>query len=124
MVSHKADQTATAGRTAGPVRCFKMVRNAKTEEPEQVMVYGASWCEHTTHVRRLLAQWGIRYHFIDIDKDHYAMCKVSAWNLGKLVTPAVTCGALENPRLLAPKDEELHAMLFLCQPVRVGPLIL
>ena len=101
-----------------------MVTNAKTEEPARVIVYGAEWCEKTTHIRRLLAQWGIRYHFIDIDRDHYAMCKVAAWNLGKLVTPAVTCGVLENPRLLAPKDEELHSMLFLCQPLRVGPLIL
>lgn len=101
-----------------------MIRYAKSEEPERVMVYGAAWSEETTHVRRLLTQWGIPHHYIDIDKDCYAKYKVARWNLGSLVMPAVTIGALENPRLLAPSEEELHAMLYSADLVRIGPLLL
>ena len=88
------------------------------------MVYGAAWCEETTYVRRLLTQWGVAHHYIDIDKDQFAMEKVARWNLGSLRTPAVTVGILENPRLIAPSDAELHGMLYTTEGVRVGPLLL
>lgn len=88
------------------------------------MVYGAAWCEETTRVRRLLTQWGIPFHYFDIDTDRYLRQKVARWNLGALVTPAVTVGALENPRMFAPTDEELHGVLYATEPSRVGPLLL
>ena len=88
------------------------------------MVYGAAWCENTTHVRRLLTDWGIDYHYIDIDNDGHALRKVARWSFGKLVTPAVSIGVLENPRLLGPKDAELHAMLFDRVKTRTSPFIL
>src|SRR5215212_1087048 len=101
-----------------------MIRRTTTEEPERVMVYGAPWCEDTSRVRRLLTQWVIPFHYIDINADNYAMAKVARWNLGALVTPAVTVGALENPRMFAPTDEELHGVLYTAELVRVGPLLL
>ena len=88
------------------------------------MVYGAAWCEDTTHVRRLLTQWGVQHHYIDIDRDQYAKDKVTRWNLGLSRTPVITIGALENPRLIAPSDSDLHGMLYTCESVRVGPLLL
>ncbi len=88
------------------------------------MVYGASWSEETQHVRRLLAQWGVPYHYIDIEREPYASDKVARWNLGELVLPAISIGVLENPRLIAPSDSELHGMLYASECVRVGPLLL
>lgn len=88
------------------------------------MVYGVPGCEDTLHIRRLLTQWGVAFHYIDIAQDEYAKSKVARWNLGELVTPVVSCGALENPRLIAPTDGELHGMLYNCEYVRIGPLLL
>jgi len=88
------------------------------------MVYGAAWCEDTAYIRRLLNQWGVAHHYIDIDKDEYAMEKVTRWNLGSLMTPVVSVGTLETPRLIAPTDAELHGMLYTAEGIRVGPLLL
>jgi glutaredoxin len=101
-----------------------MVSNRKTKEHGQVMVYGSAWCEQTTHVRRLLADWGVPHHYIDVDKDEYAFGKVARWNLGEPVIPVVSCGVLETPRLIAPSDAELHELLYVCSGARVGPLLL
>jgi len=88
------------------------------------MVYGVAWCEDTTHIRRLLTQWGVPHHYIDIEQDECAEAKVERWNLGSFAIPVVTVGALENPRLICPTDAELHGMLYDCDDVRVGPLLL
>lgn len=88
------------------------------------MVYGAAWCEDTTYIRRLLTQWGVAHHYIDIDNNAHAREKVARWNLGRLVTPVVSVGVLENPRLIAPTDGQLHGMLYTAEGVRVGPLLL
>jgi glutaredoxin len=102
-----------------------MIRQAKTEEPAHVMVYGAAWCEDSKRVCRLLDQWGVNFHYIDIDRNTYALHKVARWSFGDPVIPAVSCGPLENPRLIAPTDRQLHAMLYSeCSPPRVGPLLL
>jgi glutaredoxin len=101
-----------------------MIRHANSEEPERIMVYGAAWCEDTTRIRRLLDQWGTPYRYFDIDEDRYIRAKVEHWNLGCLVIPAVTYDALEDPRLFCPSDEDLHALVYSCHRVRVGPLLL
>src|SRR5689334_4894950 len=101
-----------------------MIRDLFTKEPARIMVYGAGWSEETSHIRRLLAQWGVAYHYMDISNEEYARNKVARWNLGEVTIPVVTCGALENPRLIAPTDAELHGMLYSCEGVRVGPLLL
>lgn len=88
------------------------------------MVYGAAWCEDTTHIRRILTQWGVLYHYIDIESDNYAKDKVARWNLGEVTIPVVTIGTLENPRIIAPTDSELHGMLYASEGIRVGPLLL
>ena len=101
-----------------------MIRHALTEESKRVMVYGTAWSEETTHIRRLLTQWGVSYHYIDIDSDEYARAKVARWNLGEACVPVVSCGPLENPRLITPSDQQLHGMLYTCDEIRVGPLLL
>jgi hypothetical protein len=88
------------------------------------MVYGTAWCEDTTHVRRLLTQWGVPHHFIDVDRDAYACDKVTRWSLGQTLIPVVSMGVLENPRVIAPTDAQLHGMLYASEAVRVGPLLL
>jgi hypothetical protein len=88
------------------------------------MVYGTTWSEETTHVCRLLAQWGVPYHYIDIEQYPHAYEKVVRWNLGESSIPAVSLGVLESPRLITPTDAELHGMLYTSECVRVGPLLL
>ncbi len=88
------------------------------------MVYGTTSSEETTYLRRLLTHWGVHYHFIDIDRDPFAKCKIARWNLGELIFPVVSCGTREDPRLFKPTEQELHGMLYTCDQVRVGPLLL
>jgi glutaredoxin len=101
-----------------------MIRHAAKQESARVMVYGADWCEDTTRVLRLLTQWEISHRYFDVGRDPFARSKVAHWNLGAVITPAVTIGALENPRLFKPKDEELQSLLYTADLVRVGPLLL
>ena len=98
-------------------------RNWQNQEPELVTVYGAGWCEDTTRIRRLLNQWGIPYRYIDIDDNPNARRKIARWNRGWTMTPTVTVGKLEVPRLFQPEDAELHSMVYECGFVRIGPLL-
>jgi len=89
-----------------------MKSHAKSLVDEQVMVYGAAWCEDTARVCRLLDAWGIDYYYTDIDRDSFALRKVSRWTFGEVCVPAVSMGVLEQPRVVCPSDEELRMMLF------------
>jgi mycoredoxin len=98
--------------------------NAQNQDMEQLTVYGAGWCEDTTRIRRLLKQWGISYRYVDIDDNPAARRKIARWNKGWTMTPTVTYGRLETPRIFQPEDNELHAMVYECGFVRQGPLLL
>jgi glutaredoxin len=101
-----------------------IIRSQLKDEPEAVTVYGAAWCEDTTRVRRLLNAWGVPYKYVDIDDNPSARRKIARWNQGWTETPTVTIGKSEVPRAFQPSDEMLHALIYECGLVRVGPLLL
>jgi glutaredoxin len=88
------------------------------------MVYGAAWCEHTTRVRRQLDDWGIPHHYIDVEKEPFAIQKLTRWGFGIARIPAVSVGVREDPRLIGPSDKDLYMMIFGLSIDRVIPLLI
>jgi glutaredoxin len=73
-----------------------------------IVVYGAIWCSDTRRTISFLNQHGIRYAFVDVDKDAEAAEKVKRWNGGFLSTPTLD---LQGRAVTEPSDEELAELV-------------
>jgi glutaredoxin len=75
---------------------------------QKVEVYGADWCEDTTHVRELLDNLSVPYQYINIEQDDEAAGWVRRQNDGKEKKPTVKIG---EQVLSVPDDRELESAL-------------
>jgi mycoredoxin len=77
--------------------------------PEQICVYGTSWCPDTARSRRCLQRLGVAYLWRDIERDKEACAFVERVNKGKRSVPTITLpdGAI----LVEPTDSELEKRL-------------
>jgi thioredoxin reductase (NADPH) len=82
--------------------------------PQEVVVYGASWCPDTRRCKRLLGEARIDYEWADIDQEPGAANFVRRCSGGKLVIPVIVIG--DGPALMAPATAELAARLGLDPP--------
>jgi glutaredoxin len=73
-----------------------------------IKVYGANWCEDTTRTREQLDALGVKYEYIDIDKDAAAKQWITQQNHGKQKTPTVDVG---GKILIEPTNEEMEDAL-------------
>lgn len=74
--------------------------------PEQICVYGTTWCPDTVRSRRCLAKLGIEYIWYDIDKDKEARAFVEKVNKGNRSVPTIL---FPNGLILVePSDAELE----------------
>jgi glutaredoxin len=73
-----------------------------------IKVYGANWCEDTTRTREQLDALGVKYQYIDIDKDAAAKQWITKQNHGKQKTPTVDVG---GKILIEPTNEEMEDAL-------------
>ncbi len=58
-------------------------------QPEQITLYGTSWCGDCRRARRLLAEKGVVYRDIDIDTDEKAEAFVKQINQGNRSVPTI-----------------------------------
>lgn len=75
---------------------------------QKVEVYGADWCEDTTHAREFLDSLGVSYQYINIEQDDEAAEWVRRQNDGKEKKPTVKIG---EQVLSVPGDGELESAL-------------
>jgi glutaredoxin len=64
------------------VLCIRSVMN-------KVTVYGASWCEDTQATLKDLKDLGVRYDYVEVERDPAALAWVKAQNGGKRKTPTL-----------------------------------
>ena len=73
-----------------------------------VKVYGADWCEDTRHAREFLDRLGVKYQYVDIERDEAAAAWVRGQNGGKERKPTVD---IAGQVLTVPSDHELTSAL-------------
>ena len=73
-----------------------------------IVVYGAIWCSDTRQTIAFLNRHGIRYAFVDVDKDAEAEEKVKQWNGGFLSTPTLD---IRGCVVTEPSNEELAELV-------------
>ncbi len=73
-----------------------------------VRVYGADWCEDTRHTREFLERLGVRYEYVDIERDERAREWVREQNGGRERKPTLD---VAGQILSVPSDHELTSAL-------------
>jgi thioredoxin reductase (NADPH) len=73
-----------------------------------IKVYGANWCHDTVRTRAQLDDLGVKYEYINIDKDLAANEWITEQNHGKRLTPTVDLG---GKILFEPTNEEMENAL-------------
>jgi glutaredoxin len=73
-----------------------------------IKVYGANWCEDTTRTREQLDALGVKYEYINVEKDAAANKWITEKNNGKRKTPTVD---LSGKLLIEPTNEEMEKAL-------------
>jgi glutaredoxin len=73
-----------------------------------IKVYGANWCEDTTRTREQLDALGVKYEYINVEKDTAANKWITEQNNGKRKTPTVD---LDGKILIEPTNEEMEEAL-------------
>jgi mycoredoxin len=73
-----------------------------------VKVYGADWCEDTTHAREYLDRLGVAYEYVDVERDEAAAEWVRGQNAGKERKPTIDVG---GQILSVPTEHELLGAL-------------
>ncbi len=69
-----------------------------------IRVYGSEFCPDTSRTRAHLEQLGLKYQFIDIDRESDAERQVIFWNHGKRVMPTLELFSHDEYRRLANPD--------------------
>jgi mycoredoxin len=77
--------------------------------PEQVCVYGTSWCPDTARSRQCLRRLGIAFVWYDIERDKEACAFVERVNKGKRSVPTIVLS--DGSILVEPTDAELEKKL-------------
>jgi mycoredoxin len=75
--------------------------------PEQICVYGTTWCGDTARSRKCLSRLGINYVWYDIDKDKQACAYVEKVNQGNRSVPTIVFP--DGTVLVEPSDAMLEA---------------
>lgn len=57
--------------------------------PQEITVYGTSWCGDCHRSRRFLNHHGIPYKWIDVDKDAESSALMKELNRGRWVVPTI-----------------------------------
>ena len=73
-----------------------------------MVVYGAIWCSDTRGTMAFLNRHGVRYAFVDVDRDAEAEEKVKQWNGGFLSTPTLD---IQGHIVTEPSDEQLAELV-------------
>jgi glutaredoxin-like protein len=74
-----------------------------------IKMYGTAWCGDCHRSRAFLDEKGIKYEFIDIDKDEKAMKYVEGVNKGMRSVPTIVFE--DGSILVEPNNEELGKKL-------------
>ncbi len=78
----------------------------------RIKVYGTEHCHDTQRSRAHLAQLGLEYQFIDIDKDATAEEQVIRWSQGRRVVPVIQIDSKgEHRQVIEPSNDELDQAL-------------
>jgi mycoredoxin len=77
-------------------------------QSNDIMIYGADWCEDTQETREHLDQLGVQYQYINVEQDEGAADWVRRQNDGKQKTPTVK---LPDLVLSVPSNAQLDAAL-------------
>jgi mycoredoxin len=78
-------------------------------DADVITLYGNTWCGGSRRARLLFDKKGIRYVFIDIDKDEAAARYVERLNHGFRSVPTIVWG--DGSMLVEPTEAELAAKL-------------
>ena len=60
--------------------------------PDEVIIYGSSWCPFTVRALQWLEAWNIQYKWVDVDDDPAAEKQIADWNDGRAVRPTFDIG--------------------------------
>lgn len=71
--------------------------------------YGADWCGDCRRSKRLLDELGVKYNYIDVEKDESASEKVIEINNGMRSIPVIVFP--DGSHLTEPSDPDLKAKL-------------
>ena len=74
----------------------------------KIKVFGADWCEDTQRSREQLDELGLKYDYINIDKDAASQAWVKQQNGGKQKTPTID---VEGRIIIEPSNEQLEILL-------------
>jgi glutaredoxin-like protein len=77
--------------------------------PDEIVVYGTSWCGDSRRARRLMDENQIAYTWIDIDKDLEARKYVESINRGYRSVPTIIFP--DGSKLVEPSSSELKVKL-------------
>ncbi|MDD5037992.1 MAG: glutaredoxin domain-containing protein [Dehalococcoidales bacterium] len=77
--------------------------------PKQVCVYGTSWCPDTRRSRKCLERLGVKFVWLDIEKDKDACAFVERVNKGNRSVPTIVLP--DDSILVEPSDTELEKKL-------------
>jgi glutaredoxin len=75
---------------------------------EPVKVYGADWCEDTQATLSQLDNFGVQYHYVNVEQDPQAQEWVKKQNGGKQKTPTLN---IDGQVLVEPDEQELELAL-------------
>jgi len=73
-----------------------------------IKVYGANWCHDTVRTREQLDDLGVKYEYINVEKDPAANQWITEQNNGKRKTPTVDVG---GKILIEPTNAEMEDAL-------------
>ncbi len=77
--------------------------------PDEIMVYGTSWCGDSRRARRVMDENQIAYTWVDIDKDLEARKYVESVNRGYRSVPTIVFP--DGSMLVEPSTSELKTKL-------------
>jgi len=83
--------------------------NLYSRNPDEIILYGVSWCVDCRRARRVFAQVGTPYEDIDVDSDEKAEAFVKQINNGKRSVPTIVFP--DGSVVVEPGDDELIAKL-------------
>lgn len=75
-----------------------------------IWLYGAPWCGDTRRSKALLAELGVPFTDIDVDRDPAANAWITARQDGRRRIPLIVL-APDEPLLVEPSDDDLRAAL-------------
>lgn len=78
-------------------------------EKDTIKVYGVKWCWDCFRAKRILDNYRIKYHWVDIDQESGAREFVNQVNRGKITVPALVFP--DGSNLAEPSNQQLKLKL-------------